>query len=68
MKTSARQEFLAGVRAEMPILVGVVPFGLISLMGRRPNQVIRGLRRLYQLDPRICVVKTTVQNRGIRAL
>jgi 4-azaleucine resistance transporter AzlC len=29
MKTSARQEFLAGVRAEMPILVGVVPFGLI---------------------------------------
>jgi 4-azaleucine resistance transporter AzlC len=26
---SAREEFLAGVRAELPLLVGVVPFGLI---------------------------------------
>src|SRR5688572_30866430 len=26
---SARSEFLAGMRAELPILLGVVPFGLI---------------------------------------
>ena len=26
---SARQEFLSGVRAELPILVGVIPFGMI---------------------------------------
>lgn len=27
--SSARSEFLAGIRAEMPILLGVVPFGMI---------------------------------------
>lgn len=29
MTTSPRSEFLAGVRAELPILLGVIPFGLI---------------------------------------
>jgi 4-azaleucine resistance transporter AzlC len=29
MKTSPRSEFFAGIRAELPLLVGVIPFGMI---------------------------------------
>ena len=52
--TTARTEFLAGVRAELPILLGVAPFGMIygvrrsapACRGRRTGDVVDRLRRL----------------------
>ena len=45
---SLREEFLAGVRAELPLLLGVVPFGMIfgvlGLAAGLPGWAVDGIR------------------------